>query len=74
MAEKPIMPIFETADEIFAWRDQQRRRHRVMTMGEYNAWAKSGDFFDSNVSADAFRGGLTIILDGRPTMYGGFDD
>lgn len=74
MVGKPIMPDFQSAEEIFDWRNEQRQRRRVMTMGEYSLWAKHGDFFDSPSSASAFRGGLTIIFDNRPPMYGGFED
>lgn len=74
MAEKPVAPEFETPDEFFAWRDQQRKRHRVMTTGEYALWCRGGDTFDFPTSSDCFRGGLTLILDGRPPIFGGFED
>jgi hypothetical protein len=43
-------------------------------MGEYHQWSRNGDAFDHPSSAGCFRGGLTIILDGRPPVYGGFED
>lgn len=72
--EKPVQPDFDTPEEIFAWRKQQRKRRRVMTMGEYGLWCRGGDYFDHPSDASCFRGGLTLILDGRPPMFGGFED
>lgn len=75
MVEKPRVPdSVKTTDEYFDWRNQQRQRHRVMTLGEYNLWCKVGDAFDDHCSTDTFRGGLTIVLDGRPPIFGGYED
>lgn len=31
--------------EFLKWREVQRKRHRVMTVGEYYAWSKAVMFF-----------------------------
>lgn len=60
-------------DEWFAWRDSQRRRHRVMTAGEYAAWIRGGDAISCSTEAGAFPGGLTIDFNG-PAIIGRFED
>ena len=61
-------------DAYFAARDRQRQKRRVMTMGEYVLWSRCGDAYDSPTNNDCFVGGLTIILDGRPPIFGHHED
>lgn len=46
--------------EFLKWREVQRKRHRVMTVGEYYAWRQGGDVLSSPTEANAFPCGLTI--------------
>lgn len=68
---------FSSVDEFMVWfkewRNNQRRRPRVMTLGEYRAWLAAGDVISHPSSAPAFQGGLTIHFDGPP-IIGRFDD
>jgi hypothetical protein len=60
-------------ESFFLWREEQRRKHRVMTWGEYAAWCRGGDAISSPSSSSAFPGGLTIIPD-TPPIIGRVDD
>lgn len=50
------------------WRDEQRKKHRFMTYGEYLAWTRGGDAISSSASANAFPGGLTIDFSTPPII------
>ena len=63
----------KTLEQWFDWRDAQRKRHRVMTAGEYFAWTRGGDAISHSTEANAFPGGLTIDFRG-PNIIGRFDD
>lgn len=56
-------------DDFFAWRDRQRKRHRVMTMGEYQAWKSGGDMISHPSNSNCFLGGLTLLVD-TPAIIG----
>jgi hypothetical protein len=58
-----------TTEEWFAWREAERRKRRVMTVGEYRAWCRGGDAISSSAEANPFPGGLTILL-GTPPIIG----
>ncbi len=52
-----------TVDEFFAWRDTMRRKHRTMTLAEYQAWVRGGgDVLSTPVTTNPFPGGLTITF------------
>jgi len=60
-----------TADEYFAWRDAERRKHRTMTSAEYAVWVRGGgDAISSPSQANAFPGGLTIIIGPEASIIG----
>jgi len=52
----------KTIDDWVQWCDENRRKHRVMTVGEYRAWCAGGDEISHPGSSNAFPGGLTITL------------
>lgn len=52
------------AEEFFAWRNQMRQKHRVMTWAEYNSWCRSGDIISHPSTSNCFPGGLTIDFRG----------
>jgi hypothetical protein len=53
-------------EEIFAWRQTEKKKHRVMTWSEYTAWCRGGDSISHPSEANAFPGGLTILFDDTP--------
>lgn len=55
-------------DRWLKWCDRERRKHRVMTAGEYDAWRRGGDAISSSGETNAFPGGLTIIF--GPSIIG----
>lgn len=57
-----------TLDEWFQWRDLNRSKHRTMTLSEYAAWCRGGDAISHPSAANAFPGGLTIILNTPPII------
>lgn len=63
----------ETIEEWLDWREEQRRRHRVMTYAEYMTWCRGGDAISCPSSANAFPGGLTIDFS-EPGIIGRFED
>jgi hypothetical protein len=56
-------------EQYFSERERLRRKHRVMTMGEYMAWTNGGDALSSSGVTNAFPGGLTILFN-TPTYLG----
>lgn len=58
----------------FAWRETERRKHRVMTLSEYRAWIVTGDSISHPSTTDAFPGGITIQFDARPGFIFGRTD
>ena len=59
------MSISAEAQEFFDWRDRQRKKHRTMTIAEYDAWCCRGDAISSPSCSNAFPGGITIIFGDR---------
>lgn len=55
-----------TLDEIFAWRAAEKKKHRVMTWSQYQAWCIGGDSISHPSSTNPFPGGLTITPDDTP--------
>lgn len=55
-------------EDFFAWREEQRQKHRVMTLAEYSAWCRNGDAISCPTSSNAITGGLTIRLDASPII------
>ncbi len=55
-------------DEWLAWRDAEKKKHRVMTLGEYMAWSRGGDLISHPTSSNAFPGGLTILFNTPPVI------
>lgn len=55
------------------WREAQRHKHRTMTRAEYMVWCRGGDAISSSTEANAFPGGLTILLD-TPSIIGRTDN
>lgn len=51
------------------WRKAERRKHRTMTMGEYAAWCQGGDSISHPSDANAFPGGITLVLN-TPAIIG----
>lgn len=62
-----------TMGEWHKWRDEQRRRPRIMTISEYMVWSRTGDAISDHTSASAFPGGLTIDFS-APPIIGLFKD
>lgn len=64
----------EELDAYFAWRDGECKRDRIMTVGEYMAWARGGgDALSSSRSTRSGWRSLTIVF-GQPvigTVVGG---
>lgn len=58
--------VSKEAAEFFRWRDQINRKHRTMTLGEYQAWCNGGDAVSHPSNTNALRGGLTILLNTPP--------
>lgn len=50
------------AERFFVWRKEQRRKPRVMTWAEYQAWCRGGDLISHPSDSNAMTGGLTIKL------------
>jgi len=55
-----------TLEEIFAWRQAEKRKHRIMTWSQYRAWIQGGDAISHPSTSNAFPGGLTIVPDDTP--------
>lgn len=51
-----------TVDEFFEWRKAERKKHRTMTMAEYQAWCRTGDAISHPCNSNSFPGGLTIVF------------
>ncbi|WP_162918496.1 hypothetical protein [Taklimakanibacter deserti] len=58
----------ETFEQFWKWREEMRRKHRTMTIGEYMAWCRGGDAISCPSSTDAFPGGITILLNTPPII------
>ncbi len=59
------------AEKWLAWRETERRKHRVMTTEEYRKWARHGDVLSHPGEPSAFPGGITIVLNADdPPFYG----
>lgn len=58
----------EEIDRWLAWRDSERKKHRIMTQGEYMAWCRGGDAISSRHESNAFPGGITIDFSAPPII------
>jgi len=60
----------DPVEEFFKWADEQRQKHRVMTMAEYQAWLIAGDAISDHTSTNPFPGGLTIRFNKGSSIIG----
>lgn len=53
------------------WCDQERHKHRIMTIAEYEAWQRGGgDAISSPSEGNPFPGGWTLLFESRPLIFG----